>query len=132
MAKKILLIDDLSGEESESVQTVAWMFNGAYYEIELSEKSVEQFEKALGRFIKASREIRRITAAAKGDATDAEKARQWAKARGMDVGDRGRLPAEILDQYKEFVKNGGKGEPSSDSDENSGENSGDTPETPNS
>lgn len=38
---------------------------------------------------------------------ESRRARQWARDNGIEVADRGQVPREIMDRYKEFVKNGG-------------------------
>jgi hypothetical protein len=119
MARRIVLSDDLTGNEGEDVETYHYMINNVFYEIDLSEKSFEAFEKAIGRFVKVSRETRRITATAKGEAGKAERIRQWAKANGFEVSERGRMSADIMEKY-EKAQQGTNGDetdtPGNDSD----------------
>jgi hypothetical protein len=106
MARRVILSDDLTGDELEDVETHVFMIDNVFYEVDFGKKSMETFEKAMGRFIKVARETRRITATAKGEATDAEKRRQWAKANGFEVSERGRLSEEINAAYEKAHSNG--------------------------
>src|SRR6202167_4140063 len=101
MAQKIqtLFIDDLDGGEAES--TVRFGLDGTEYEIDLSAKNADALPKALARYVGAARRApgapRRAarsgrTATAGG--LNATEVREWAKAQGIEVEDRGRVPAE--------------------------------------
>jgi hypothetical protein len=110
MAQKIetLLIDDLDGKEAEG--TVRFGLDGAEYEIDLSAKNAEALRKALEPYVSAARRAsgsvarrpgrngrRAATAAAEPDSTAV---REWAKAQGIEVKDRGRVPAELVVKFK--------------------------------
>ena len=105
MARRVILSDDLTGNESEDVKTYDYMVSNVFYQIDLSDDSFEKFEKAIARFVKVSRETRRITSTAKGEANLSERIRQWAKANGHEVGEKGRLSAEIIAAYHEANSN---------------------------
>lgn len=109
MARRVILSDDLTGLESEDVETVTYGISGTFYEIDLSEVSWKKMEKALTPFIKASREITRADAirrmAAPSDSvSDTENIRAWARENGFEVGDRGRLSEEIRAAYAKYVE----------------------------
>lgn len=99
MARRFILSDDLTGVESDDVKNHVYMVDNVFYEVDLSADSFALFEKAIAEFVTKSRVTRRITATAKGEATKAEEIRQWAKARGMEVAERGRLSDEIVEAY---------------------------------
>lgn len=115
MAQRVMLIDDLDG--SEGSETVTYTVNGQEYEIDLSEKNVEKFRKALGPFIEKSRPVerqpvlvatparsssgRRRSASGGSGRTDLANVRAWAESQGMQVSSRGRIKKEILDAYDE-------------------------------
>lgn len=107
MARRVILSDDLTGEESEDVETVTYSLQNTFYEIDLSEASWKKLDSALARFIKVSREVTRAQAisrfAAAGDSEN-DKVRAWAKDNGFEVGDRGRLSDEIKAAYANFVQ----------------------------
>lgn len=57
MAKRVVtvLIDDIEGVEDETVDTVAFSFDGASYEVDLSDGNREKMAAALAPCIKAGR-----------------------------------------------------------------------------
>jgi Lsr2 len=99
-------IDDLDGGKAE--RTVTFAVDGSSYEIDLSKKNAAAFAKALKPYVEAARKIRRSPGktAARGsarhrrhDGTDLAAVREWARANGHSVSDRGRIPAAILEAY---------------------------------
>ena len=107
MAQKIqtLFIDDLDGTEAEG--TVRFGLDGAEYEIDLSAEHAEALRDALARYVSAARRASGATRrpARNGRRTSAvglntTEVREWAKAQGIDVKDRGRVPAELVVKFK--------------------------------
>jgi len=106
MARRVILSDDFTGEESEDVSTVTYSFENKYYEIDLSEKSAAAFEKLLAKHIEKSREITAANAISRfreNEDSELKAMREWARANGYDVGDRGRLSDEIKTKYHQAV-----------------------------
>jgi hypothetical protein len=107
MAQKIqtLVIDDIDGSEAEG--TVRFGLDGANYEIDLNSTHSAALRGSLGPFIEHARKVggRRgargagRTAAASGIDTTAVRA--WARERGIEIKERGRVPAAIVEQYRE-------------------------------
>ena len=107
MAQKIqtLFIDDLDGTEAEG--TVRFGLDGAEYEIDLNAEHAEALRDALARYVSAAR---RASGAARRSARNGRRTsaaglnttevREWAKAQGIDVKDRGRVPAELVVKFK--------------------------------
>ncbi len=107
MAQKIqvLLIDDLDGGEAEG--TVRFGLDGVEYEIDLSAEHAEALRRALAPFVGAAR---RSPAAGRRPARggrragagglDTTEVREWARAQGIEVKDRGRLPAEVVTRFR--------------------------------
>jgi hypothetical protein len=108
MAQKVqtLLIDDLDGGEAEG--TLRFGLDGTEYEIDLNAKHAEALRKALEPYVSAARRASgsaarrpsrngRRAAAAGPDSTAV---REWAKAQGIEVKDRGRVPAELVVKFK--------------------------------
>ena len=107
MAQKIqtLFIDDLDGTEAEG--TVRFGLDGAEYEIDLNAEHADALRDALARYVSAARRASgaarrparsgRRTSAASLNTTEV---REWAKAPGIDVKDRGRVPAELVVKFK--------------------------------
>ena len=109
MAQKvqILLIDDIDG--SEASRTVEFSFDGTSYEIDLSEKNVDALRDALAVYIAQARKVgsgRRGSGGAKTRARStsggpaASEIREWARANGMEVPERGRVSAEVRKAYE--------------------------------
>jgi hypothetical protein len=108
MAQKIqtLLIDDLDGGQAEG--TVRFGLDGAEYEIDLSAKHAEAMRKALEPYVSAARRASGSAARRPGRngrravtaGPDSTAVREWAKAQGMEVKDRGRVPAELVVKFK--------------------------------
>lgn len=107
MARKVVteLTDDFDG--SEAVETVTFGYQGKQYEIDLNQKNFDRLEKALAPFIQKARTVRaaggrqRRQRGATGTVhtADTKAIRQWAREQGLEVSDRGRIPAEIVERY---------------------------------
>jgi hypothetical protein len=107
MAQKIqtLFIDDIDGGDAEG--TVRFGLDGAEYEIDLNAEHAEELRKALARYISAGR---RSGGAARRPGRSSRRAsaggpnptdvRDWAKSQGIEVKDRGRVPAELVVKFK--------------------------------
>ena len=115
MAKKTLvqLVDDFSGDpiNNGDGRTVVFSFDGAEYEIDLSSEHIEDFEKALEPYVRASRRVsgRRATRGASGGGRrgnggggsgETAAIREWAESQGLKVASRGRIPADIVERYR--------------------------------
>jgi hypothetical protein len=107
VAQKIqtVFIDDLDGSEAEG--TVRFGLDGAEYEIDLNAEHARALRDALTRYVQAARRpgrgARRPTRSgrrARADGVDSTEVREWAKAQGIDVKDRGRVPAELVVKFK--------------------------------
>jgi Lsr2 len=109
MAQKVqtLFIDDIDGGEAEG--TVRFGLDGTEYEIDLSAKNAEALRKALAPYLGVARRAsgsaaRRPTRggrrAASAGGTDPIAVREWAKSQGIEVKDRGRVPAELVVKFK--------------------------------
>jgi nucleoid-associated protein Lsr2 len=105
MAQRIqtLLIDDLDG--GEAAGTVRFGLDGTEYEIDLSAAHSDEMRKALGQYLAHARRTsgtaRSAPRSRRGSATvDSSKVRDWAKGQGIEVKDRGRVPADVVKQYK--------------------------------
>jgi hypothetical protein len=102
------LIDDLDGtplEEGEGKQ-ITFSIEGRAYEIDLSEENANKFYEALAPFVNVARpagsaapRAGRRTTRASSD-VDLAAVRRWARENGHTVSDRGRVPATIIDAYK--------------------------------
>lgn len=100
------LVDDL--DQSDAATTIRFGWQGASYEIDLSEKNAKAFEDALARYLQAARRVsgRGRQAAGRGarrSATGPARAltgiREWAANHGYTVAARGRIPAAVVEAY---------------------------------
>ncbi|GAA2701918.1 histone-like nucleoid-structuring protein Lsr2 [Nonomuraea recticatena] len=110
MAKRIVesFVDDLDGSPAE--RTTKFALDGERYEIDLSGANREKLEKALAPYIIKARKViqpRGIRAGRGSSRSSAamsrEKSaeiRQWAKAHGLPVSERGRISASVIEQYE--------------------------------
>jgi hypothetical protein len=112
MAQKIqiLLIDDLDGSEAEG--TVRFGLDGTDYEIDLNAEHAQALRDALARYVHAARRTgggaRRLARGgrrASASGVDSTEVREWAKAQGIDVKDRGRVPAKLVVKFKAATGN---------------------------
>jgi hypothetical protein len=104
MATKIsvALEDDLDGGPAS--ETVRFGLGGAQYEIDLNKKNARAFRKKLTPFVEHARKAgpgqRRGPARTASSRQRSVDIRAWAKATGLAVSDRGRIPASVVDQYE--------------------------------
>jgi hypothetical protein len=107
MAQKVqtLFIDDLDGSEAEG--TVRFGLDGAEYEIDLNAAHAEALRKSLMRYIDAARRSpgtprrpARTGRRAGPTGLNTTEVRDWAKSQGIEVKDRGRVPAELVVKFK--------------------------------
>jgi hypothetical protein len=107
VAQKIqtLFIDDLDGSTAEG--TVRFGLDGADYEIDLNAGHAQELRDALARYVDAARRTggtarRPARSARRGSASglNTTEVREWAKAQGIEVKDRGRVPAELVVKFK--------------------------------
>jgi hypothetical protein len=108
MAQKVqtLFIDDLDGTEAEG--SVQFGLDGTDYEIDLNSEHAEELRAALGRYVAAARRVsgtgrpaarpgRRSGASADVDTKDV---RKWARAQGIELKDRGRVPTSVVARFR--------------------------------
>src|ERR1700748_1564806 len=103
VAQKVqpLFVDDVDGSPAEG--TIRFGLDGTDYEIDLNTEHAQALRDALAPYIGSAR---RASGAARRPPRGGRKAsangvnttevREWAKAQGMDVKDRGRVPAELV------------------------------------
>ena len=106
MAQKIqtLFIDDIDGGEADG--TVRFALDGTEYEIDLNARHNEELRSALGKYVTHARKIggtaRRSTARTgrRSSTVDTVAVRSWAREQGIEIKDRGRVPADIVTKYE--------------------------------
>lgn len=97
------IIDDLDGSILEEATTIQFSLEGVSYEIDLSEENADQLRSALSPFVSAARrgtgQRTRNSSASAAAKRDLGPIREWARANGHSVSDRGRVSAKILEAY---------------------------------
>jgi nucleoid-associated protein Lsr2 len=108
MAQKIqtLFIDDIDG--GEAAGTVRFGLDGTDYEIDLSTAHADELRSALGQYVaharKAGGTARRAARGRRAaGVVDTHKVREWAKEQGIEIKERGRVPAGIVEKYQATV-----------------------------
>jgi hypothetical protein len=96
-------LDDLDG--TEGAQQVRFGMDGVAYEIDLAEVNELQLRSLLAPYIKAGRKAGRVEAkpAAQSALTrraDLAPVREWAAVVGIPIKTRGRISADVLEQYQ--------------------------------
>ena len=98
----VILEDDLDGDPA--YETVRFALDGSAYEIDLSNKHAKALRRRLEPFIsharKAGRGPRRRTGRSAASRERSDGIRAWARAHGIAVSDRGRIPASVAEQYQ--------------------------------
>jgi hypothetical protein len=109
MAKKtvVQLIDDLDGGTAE--ETVHFGLDGTNYEIDLSAKNATKLRDALANYVAHATRSQRSPGrpagggsrrrAGRGDREQTHAIREWAKKNGHKIGEKGRIPAHIMEAY---------------------------------
>jgi hypothetical protein len=100
VAEKVqtLFVDDLDGSAAEG--TVRFGLDGTDYEIDLNARHAQALRDALARYVRAARRPARGGRRASPTGVDRTEVRQWARAQGIEVKDRGRVPAELVVKFK--------------------------------
>ncbi|HWG73342.1 MAG TPA: Lsr2 family protein [Acidimicrobiales bacterium] len=115
MAQKVqvLITCDLDEEETEAAETVTFGHDGATYELEMCQQHLDEFNNWIGEYIGVARRagsVNRARRAAAGAGTGSRSRsrsrgagstsslgaiREWARANGFNVSDRGRISGEV-------------------------------------
>ena len=108
MAQKVevTLIDDLDGGQAD--ETIAFGLDGTQYVIDLSGENAKKLREAVARYIEAARKDRGSLMAGRGTARKASSpgpntsdVREWAKAQGHEVSERGRVSKALVVKFQE-------------------------------
>jgi nucleoid-associated protein Lsr2 len=106
VAQKVqtLFVDDIDGSDADG--TIRFGLDGTDYEIDLNTENAQALRDALARYISAARRAdsgtRQVRSGRKAPANgvNTTAVRVWAKAQGLEVKDRGRVPAELMVKFK--------------------------------
>ena len=101
------LIDDLDG--SRPARPVRFGLHGTEYELDLADHHVQELEDDLARWLTAARRVGRGGRTSRRSVNRhayLQAARHWLRDHGHDIGDRGRIPKELLDQFAAAQRDG--------------------------
>jgi hypothetical protein len=107
MAQRVQTIftDDLDGSEAEG--TVRFGLDGTDFEIDLNTAHAQELRKVVGKYSTAGRKVgnairsgRRGSRSGAATGPSISDVREWAKAQGLEVKDRGRVPAELVVKFQ--------------------------------
>ena len=94
-------LDDLDG--TPGATTLVFGLDGATYEVDLSETNMNAIRPVLDNLVAKGRRVdgKSKTRKTSGSKTtsNASKVREWARANGHEVGERGRIPSEVREAY---------------------------------
>jgi hypothetical protein len=104
MAQKVnvVVLSDLS--EQEGASTLAFGVDGDAYEIDLTDDEASAFRDLIAPYVGAARRVKssattRGRSSAPSDYNPAE-VRKWAESQGITVPPRGRIPGDVIKQFK--------------------------------
>jgi hypothetical protein len=102
------LLDDIDGRPAH--ETVSFSLDGVSYEIDLSSQNADALRRRLRPFIEQARHLRgggarRARRAGSGTRPTSNRERSaeiraWAKRHGIQVNERGRISAQVVDAYE--------------------------------
>jgi len=117
MAQKVqvLLVCDLHADEVEGSETIAFGLDGSSYEIDVCDEHAAELRDAFAPFVGAARRAGRApstpaqrrggrsggrAAGGSGDKNRVAEIREWARANGHQVSERGRISSTVLAAYE--------------------------------
>jgi hypothetical protein len=112
VAQKVqtLFVDDIDGSAADG--TVRFGLDGTDYEIDLNAEHAQALRDALAPYRSAGRRVGggvrrqpRSGRKASANGLNTTEVREWARAQGIEVKDRGRVPAELVVKFKAATGN---------------------------
>ncbi|GLY13512.1 Lsr2 family protein [Kineosporia rhizophila] len=95
------LLDDLTGQPAD--ETVTFGLDGVEYEIDVTKKNAAALRKALAPYQEVARRVggRKQNAPKRvSTGVDNRAVRAWAASNGIELSERGRIPAHVIEQYQ--------------------------------
>jgi hypothetical protein len=100
----VQIVDDLDGTELApgKGETVLFGLDGNRYEIDLSDKNAKQLRNDLAKYVDHARRVSAAPRRSRRSSTgyDAKAVRAWAASNKVQLSDRGRIPADVLEQFR--------------------------------
>jgi len=107
MARKTVveLLDDIDG--TPAAETLVFSLDGGEYQIDLSGRNAQQLRDTLAPFVEKARKAGRAPSRGAAQSTPSSGSRErsaevraWAKQHGIQVNDRGRIPANVVEAFE--------------------------------
>ncbi|MCJ0875670.1 Lsr2 family protein [Streptomyces sp. AP-93] len=103
MAIRSIVESDLSGKPDAATATFG--LGDTWYEVDLTAEERKKLEEALKPYLKVSRKAGRAATKKRvvpeTTPEERDKIREWAKKKGFDFADRGRIPKTVMKAYDE-------------------------------
>jgi hypothetical protein len=103
MAQKVTvtMTDDIDGTKAD--EAVSFRIDGTSYEIDLSKKNAAALRRVFTPYIEHARRAPRGARAGRPgrNRQRSPDVRAWAKSQGIQVSERGRIPASVVSRYEE-------------------------------
>ena len=107
---QLVLIDDLDGTEitDGNAQSITFSWSGVDYSIDLSKANADEFEKAIGPYLEKAQRVggrkNRPSSSSSSSSSpsqvDTKAVRAWAASNGIELSNRGRVPADVIEKYR--------------------------------
>jgi hypothetical protein len=104
----VQLVDDIDG--SEASETLTFGLDGTTYEIDLNDAHAEDLREILAPYVSVGRKVAGSGSRSRSTATapkqrgssevDPKAVRAWAEANNITVNPRGRIKADVVEQYR--------------------------------
>jgi hypothetical protein len=106
---QVLLVCDLHDDETPGTETISFAVDGTTYEIDTCESHSAKLRDDFAPYVAAGRRAGRGSGGSSGrrrrgghrssSGIDPAAVRAWARANNVKVSERGRISAEVLEQY---------------------------------
>lgn len=106
---EVILVCDLHEADTPGTETVTFAIDGSAYEIDVCDAHGRELRDAFAPFVGAARRasgrpVRTSPGGGRrrgrrGGSGDAARIREWARAQGLPVPERGRIPADLAQKY---------------------------------
>lgn len=98
-------VDDMTGEEIAEGQgeTISFALDGTAYTIDLTAANADRFRGLFQDYIAVASKVGRTTStrrAASSSGPSAKELREWARSQGLEVPERGRIPASVREAFE--------------------------------
>jgi hypothetical protein len=107
MAQKVqvMLLCDLDDGNVDAAETLQFSLGNAAYEVDVCAKHAQQIREGLQPFVIQARKVSAGAAGRRrqrtaGSRQETASIRSWAKDQGIQVNERGRIPASVVREYE--------------------------------